>query len=55
MTGPAGPLLVCSPLWLEARAVRRGLPGPANGSVRVTGYGPARSPTSPAWTPATAR
>jgi len=34
---------VCSPLRLEARAVRRGLPGPARGSVRVTGYGPARS------------
>jgi 4-hydroxy-3-methylbut-2-enyl diphosphate reductase len=41
------PLLVCSPLRLEARAVRRGLraagqeqPG---GTVRVTGYGPARS------------
>ena len=43
MTGPAGPLLVCSPLRLEARAVRRGMPGPASGSVRVTGYGPARS------------
>jgi len=36
-------LLVCSPLRLEARAVRRGLPGPDSGSVRVTGYGPARS------------
>jgi 4-hydroxy-3-methylbut-2-enyl diphosphate reductase len=36
-------LLVCSPLRLEARAVRRGLPGAARGSVRVTGYGPARS------------
>src|SRR5215468_9509544 len=36
-------LLVCSPLRLEARAVRRGLPVPAGGSVRVTGYGPARS------------
>ena len=43
MTGRAGPLLVCSPLRLEARAVRRGMPGPANASVRVTGYGPARS------------
>jgi len=43
VTGPADALLVCSPLRLEARAVRRGLPGPASGSVRVTGYGPARS------------
>jgi 4-hydroxy-3-methylbut-2-enyl diphosphate reductase len=43
---------VCSPLRLEARAVRRGLraaggpgqPGePGGGTVRVTGYGPARS------------
>jgi len=38
----AGPsLLVCSPLRLEAMAVRRGLGGA--GQVRVTGYGPARS------------
>jgi 4-hydroxy-3-methylbut-2-enyl diphosphate reductase len=42
-------LLVCSPLRLEARAVRRGLraaggPGPpGGGTVRATGYGPARS------------
>src|SRR5262249_34947230 len=43
LSGPAGTLLVRSPLRLEARAVRRGLPGPARGSVRVTGYGPARS------------
>ena len=34
-------LLVCSPLRLEAMAVRRGLGGA--GQVRVTGYGPARS------------
>ena len=38
------PLLVCSPLRLEARAVRRGLRGvPGAGTVRVTGYGAARS------------
>ncbi len=43
MTGPVGALLVCSPLRLEARAVRGGLPRAARGSVRVTGYGPARS------------
>ena len=42
LSGPADALLVCSPLRLEARAVRRGLPGPS-GRVRVTGYGPARS------------
>jgi len=34
-------LLVCAPLRIEARAVRRGL-GPA-GDVRRTGYGPARA------------
>ena len=43
MTGPASALLVCSPLRLEARAVRRGLPGPDGATVRVTGYGAARS------------
>src|SRR5262249_19490956 len=43
LSGPARTLLVCCPLRLEARAVRRGLPGPASGSVRVTGYGQARS------------
>jgi 4-hydroxy-3-methylbut-2-enyl diphosphate reductase len=38
-------LLVCSPLRIEARAVRRGLKrdGQPGGQVRVTGYGPARS------------
>jgi 4-hydroxy-3-methylbut-2-en-1-yl diphosphate reductase len=41
MTTPPDTLLVCSPLRLEARAVRRGLGGAAQ--VRVTGYGPARS------------
>jgi 4-hydroxy-3-methylbut-2-enyl diphosphate reductase len=41
VTTPADALLVCSPLRLEARAVRRGLGGA--GQVRVTGYGPARS------------
>ena len=41
MTTPAHRLLVCSPLRLEARAVRRGLRGA--GEVRVTGYGPARA------------
>jgi len=34
-------LLVCAPLRLEARAVRRGLGG--RGTVRSTGYGPRRS------------
>jgi 4-hydroxy-3-methylbut-2-en-1-yl diphosphate reductase len=51
VTAPEGTLLVCSPLRLEARAVRRGLGGavePGLGErgaaqVRVTGYGPARS------------
>jgi 4-hydroxy-3-methylbut-2-enyl diphosphate reductase len=51
MTTPADTLLVCCPLRLEARAVRRGLRGAGMGrgggvgasSVRVTGYGPARS------------
>jgi 4-hydroxy-3-methylbut-2-en-1-yl diphosphate reductase len=37
----AGGLVVCSPLRLEARAVRRGLG--AVGEVRRTGYGPARA------------
>ena len=37
-------LLVCAPLRIEARAVRRGL-GPA-GDVRRTGYGP-REPSPP--------
>ena len=42
-SAPAGPgdLLVCSPLRLEARAVRRGLAG--QGAVLRTGYGPRRS------------
>jgi 4-hydroxy-3-methylbut-2-en-1-yl diphosphate reductase len=40
-TAPAGGLLVCSPLRLEAMAVRHGL---GNGARwRVTGYGPARA------------
>jgi len=56
MTTPPTSLLVCSPLRLEARAVRRGLRAataggtaaggagqPGGGTVRVTGYGPARS------------
>jgi 4-hydroxy-3-methylbut-2-enyl diphosphate reductase len=38
---PAPGLLVCAPLRLEARAVRRGLGG--GGTVRATGYGPARA------------
>jgi 4-hydroxy-3-methylbut-2-enyl diphosphate reductase len=38
---PENRLLVCAPLGLEARALRRGL-GPA-GVVRRTGYGPARA------------
>ena len=37
----SGGLLVCAPLRLEARAVRRGLRG--RGQVRRSGYGPARS------------
>jgi 4-hydroxy-3-methylbut-2-enyl diphosphate reductase len=37
----SGGLVVCSPLRLEARAVRRGLRG--RGEVRRSGYGPARS------------
>src|SRR5580704_16959000 len=43
VTGPG--LLVCTPLRLEARAVRRGLrhPGPGAAQVVVTGYGPRRS------------
>jgi len=47
--GQQGPLVVCSPLWVEALAVRRGLRAargagqPDGGAVRVTGYGPARS------------
>jgi 4-hydroxy-3-methylbut-2-en-1-yl diphosphate reductase len=44
MTAPAGKgtgLLVCSPLRLEAMAVRRGAAGPVR--VRVTGYGAARA------------
>jgi 4-hydroxy-3-methylbut-2-en-1-yl diphosphate reductase len=49
MTAPPGkhrPLVVCSPLRLEALAVRRGLRAAGQldaGTVRVTGYGPARS------------
>jgi 4-hydroxy-3-methylbut-2-enyl diphosphate reductase len=39
-------LLVCAPLRIEARAVRRGL-GPA-GDVRRTGYGPARAESAAA-------
>jgi 4-hydroxy-3-methylbut-2-en-1-yl diphosphate reductase len=38
---PAPGLLVCAPLRLEARAVRRGLGD--GGTVRATGYGPARA------------
>jgi 4-hydroxy-3-methylbut-2-en-1-yl diphosphate reductase len=38
---PAPGLLVCAPLRLEARAVRRGIGGA--GEVRATGYGPARA------------
>ena len=41
MTTAKDDLLVCSPLRLEARAVRRGLGGA--GTVRATGYGGARS------------
>jgi 4-hydroxy-3-methylbut-2-en-1-yl diphosphate reductase len=37
----AGQLLVCSPLRLEAQAVRRGMGG--NGDIRRTGYGAARA------------
>src|SRR4249919_779666 len=37
----SGGLVVCSPLRLEARAVRRGLRG--RGEVRRSGYGPARA------------
>ena len=40
-------LLVCSPLRLEARAVRRGIG--AGGDVRQTGYGPAKSAEQAAW------
>ena len=39
-------LLVCAPLRIEARAVRRGL-GPA-GDVRRTGYGPSRAESAAA-------
>ena len=40
--GPgSGGLVVCAPLRLEARAVRRGLRG--RGEVRRSGYGPARA------------
>ena len=44
--GQHRPLVVCSPLRVEALAVRRGLRAagqPDRGTVRVTGYGPARS------------
>ncbi|HEY4851630.1 MAG TPA: hypothetical protein VII22_12590, partial [Streptosporangiaceae bacterium] len=37
----ASKLIVCAPLRIEARAVRRGLGGAAD--VRATGYGPARA------------
>jgi 4-hydroxy-3-methylbut-2-enyl diphosphate reductase len=40
-------LLVCSPLRLEARAVRRGIG--AGGDVRQTGYGPEKSAAQAAW------
>jgi len=40
-------LLVCSPLRLEARAVRRGIG--AGGDVRRTGYGPEKSAAQAAW------
>ncbi|MCW2909461.1 MAG: hypothetical protein JWL68_4250, partial [Actinomycetia bacterium] len=38
-------LLVCAPLRLEARAVRRGLAGAGQGTAQVlaTGYGPRRA------------
>jgi 4-hydroxy-3-methylbut-2-en-1-yl diphosphate reductase len=39
--GEPGGLVVCSPLWLEARAVRRGIGG--GGEVLRTGYGSRRS------------
>jgi len=38
--GSGGRLVVCAPLWPEARAVRRGIRG---GKVRVSGYGPGRA------------
>src|SRR5689334_24982184 len=38
---PGGRLIVCAPLWPEARAVRRGIGG--GGEVRVSGYGPGRA------------
>ena len=39
--GPASGLLVCAPLRLEARAVRRGIGD--GGTVLATGYGPQRA------------
>ncbi|HEY1617500.1 MAG TPA: hypothetical protein VGG25_07775, partial [Streptosporangiaceae bacterium] len=52
-----GRLTVCAPLSLEARALRRGLPGSVpdgsvpGGSVTVrrTGYGPRRAATAAGW------
>ena len=38
---PGGRLVVCAPLWPEARAVRPGIGG--GGEVRVSGYGPGRA------------
>jgi 4-hydroxy-3-methylbut-2-en-1-yl diphosphate reductase len=40
-TGPPSRLVVCAPLWPEARAVRRGIGD--GGEVRVSGYGPGRA------------
>ena len=39
----ADPLLVCAPLRIEARAVRRGLDGTHPATVLRSGYGPARA------------
>jgi 4-hydroxy-3-methylbut-2-en-1-yl diphosphate reductase len=41
MSGGSGGLVVCAPMRVEARAVRRGLGGA--GEVRRSGYGPARA------------
>jgi 4-hydroxy-3-methylbut-2-en-1-yl diphosphate reductase len=40
-TGPPSRLVVCAPLWPEARAVRAGVGD--GGEVRVSGYGPGRA------------
>ncbi|MQA83632.1 MAG: 4-hydroxy-3-methylbut-2-enyl diphosphate reductase [Streptosporangiales bacterium] len=42
-TGANPRLLVCAPLAIEARSVRRGLDGPADASVVRTGYGTRRA------------